>query len=279
LLIEQERGEVIDLRADVHEDPIALARIGIDAVDRHGVEAELVGSIAEALYNLSFSYTWLSLSDTEAGPDPDAALRILEEALMLFERADDQAGIAKTLWGIATSEFWMRRLADAKAHTELAMKHARELDDAFLIGWTLYLEGVIGLALGELDRAGAPLAEALSMFTESNDVSAYTLVLDALAALALSSGDLERAARISGAVAELEARSGTGLNRINRTVIGFDPQLLKQDAALRESWAEGGAMDSADIVTYALEFAETRPHEPSPGRRVGRAPEEASSRG
>jgi predicted ATPase/DNA-binding CsgD family transcriptional regulator len=271
------------LRAEAYEAAGGLAYWQADAITTRQMYEEVLAirrglgddaAIAEALYNLSFSYTWLSLSDSAARPDPDAALRILEEALMLFERTDDQAGIAKTLWGIATSEFWMRRLEDAKAHAELAMKHARALDDAFLIGWTLYLDGVIGLALGDLDRAPAPLAEALSMFTESNDVSAYTLVLDALAALALSSGDRERAARISGAVAELEARSGTGLNRINRTIIGFDPQVLRQDAALRERWVEGAAMDSADIVTYALDFAETRSRVPAPGRRVGRVPDE-----
>lgn len=116
----------------------------------------------------------------------------------------------------------------------------------------LYTEGLVALGLGELERVRGPLAEALRMFTESNDVSAYTLVLDAFAALAVRTGDHERAARISGAVAELEARSGTGLNRVNRPISGFDPDELRRDPALREAWAEGAAMESGEIVAYAL---------------------------
>ena len=211
-----------------------------------------VRTIADALYNLSFSLTWLSLSDSAARPEPEAALRILEEALELFTRVDDQAGVAKTLWGIATSETWMGRLPEAKQHVAQASDLIRRLDDSFLMPWVLYLEGLVALGLNEVERAGPALEEALTLFRASNDVSAYALVLDALAAHAVRAGDRQRAARLSGAVAELEATSGTGLNRVNRGVMGFDPDELRQDPELDEAWAAGAAADGAEVVAYAL---------------------------
>jgi predicted ATPase/class 3 adenylate cyclase len=249
------------LRADALEAAGGLAYWQADASTTRAMYEQVLSirreqgdpiGIAEALYNLSFSYTWLSLSDADAKPNPDAALRLLDEARELFEAVDDRSGLAKTLWGIGTSEFWMRRLEDAKFHTHEAERHARALDDSFLIPWVLYLDAVIALGLGELDRVHPALTEALTRFSESNDVSAYTLVLDAFAALADRRGDPERAARISGGVAELEARSGTGLNRINRKIIGFDPEALRGDPALTDAWDDGVRMDGSELSAYAL---------------------------
>jgi predicted ATPase/class 3 adenylate cyclase len=228
---------------DMYEQVLAIRR-----------EQDDPAAVAEALYNLSFSHTWLSLSDSAAKPDPDAALRLLEEALDIFERAGDRSGVAKTLWGIGTSEFWMQRLPEAKLHTNQSLVLARELEDAFLTPWVLYLDAVVELALGELDRVAPSLGEALVTFQQANDVSAYALVLDAFAALAVRAGDRERAARVSGAVAELEARSGTGLNRINRAVIGFDPTELRTDPTLAEAWEEGAAMDPDELAVQLQDY-------------------------
>jgi len=162
--------------------------------------------------------------------------------------------VAKTLWGIGTSEFWMRRLPEAKLHTSQSLVLARELEDAFLTPWVLYLDAVVALALGELDRVAPSLREALVTFQQANDVSAYALVLDAFAALAVRAGDRERAARVSGAVAELEARSGTGLNRVNRAIIGFDPTELSADPALQDAWSDGTAMDPEELAAQLQEY-------------------------
>ena len=80
----------------------------------------------------------------------------------------------------------------------------------------------------------------------------YTLVIDAVALLALRNGDRDRAARLSAAVASLERTSGTGLNQWNREVLGFFPAELKADPALADSWAAGEAMTADEAVAYAL---------------------------
>jgi hypothetical protein len=71
--------------------------------------------------------------------------------------------------------------------------------------------------------------------------------------IAWREGDLERAARISGAVSQLERASGTALNLWNRAVLGFVPGELQADPALAQAWAEGVEMSAAEAVAYALE--------------------------
>ena len=116
------------------------------------------------------------------------------------------------------------------------------IDDRFMIGWVEYTLGLAALSEDAVER-GTPehraearrwLLQALEIFAEAQDVSGYTLVLDALALLALRNGDRERAARLSAAVANLERTSGTGLNQWNRDVLGFVPGELKADPALAE---------------------------------------------
>ena len=68
----------------------------------------------------------------------------------------------------------------------------------------------------------------------------------------MRSGDSLRAARLSGAVSNLERTSGTGLNLWNREVLGFDPQTLRSDPALADAWAAGEVMTAQEAVAYAL---------------------------
>jgi hypothetical protein len=129
-----------------------------------------------------------------------------------------------------------------------------------MVGWVEYTFGLAALSQDAVDR-GTPehlaearrgLLRALEIFAEAQDVSGYTLVLDAVALLALRNGDRDRAARLSAAVANLERTSGTGLNQWNREVLGFFPDELKADPALADAWAAGEAMTAGEAVAYAL---------------------------
>jgi hypothetical protein len=156
--------------------------------------------------------------------------------------------------------YGLGRVEDARRHARDAMAVFEAVDDRFMLGWSSYT-----LALAELsdfyaggDRTTLPearrwLNQALDIFTDAQDISGYTLVLDALALAAYYEGDLSRAARLSGAVATLERTSGTGLNLFNREVLGFDPQDLRADTSLAGDWAAGEAMTTDEAVAYALD--------------------------
>jgi tetratricopeptide (TPR) repeat protein len=216
------------------------------------------GGLAEALYGISFTWSIRGLLDTG---NADRALASINEARELFREIGDDAGVGRCEWALANVAWGTGRLEDATRHGLEALAVFEAIDDRFMTGWTTYT-----LALGELTRLAADpraperaasarrwLVQALEIFAEAQDVSGYTLVLDALAALALREGDRERAARLSAAVANLERSSGTGLNQWNRELLSFVPTELEADPALKDAWALGEAMTADEAVAYALE--------------------------
>jgi predicted ATPase/class 3 adenylate cyclase len=223
--------------------------------------------LAEALYGVSF--TWTVSRGPLDEPTVRFAVEAINEALELFRQVGDDAGVGRCEWALANVEWGAGHLLEAREHALQALGVFERIDDRFMVGWSNYTlglgeisEDVVGGGMPE-HRAQARrwLQKALGIFAESQDVSGYTLVLDGLAAVALRGGDRERAARLSGAVANLERISGTGLNPWNRESIRFDPAVLREDPALADAWAAGEAMSAADAVAYALEESTAQPAE------------------
>jgi hypothetical protein len=153
-----------------------------------------------------------------------------------------------------------RDVTTARTHAIRALETFASIDDRFNYGWASYTLGLAALSELEAEmsdeqirEARQRLAEALRIFDEAQDVTGYSLVLDAYALLALQEGDRPRAARLSGAVATLERSSGTGLNSWNRGVLQFDPSALRDDPALTEAWAAGEKLSPSEAAAYALE--------------------------
>ena len=216
--------------------------------------------LAEAEYGISFTWAVIELKA------PDAAGRATEHvqrALEIYTELDDAPGIGRCEWALA-NVLWGAgdKVEEALVRAQHAYEVFDSIHDDFNRGWASYTLG-LGL-LTRFDQAGGPgelelamrrFAESLRIFDEAQDVTGYSLVLDAFAMTAIRSGDRERAARLSGAVSSVEKLSGTGLNLWNRGVLGFDPETLRDDPALAEAWAEGAAMTTGEAVTYALEVA------------------------
>ena len=214
--------------------------------------------LAEALYGISFTWSVRGLLEERSD---ERARRYIREARDLFREIGDDAGVGRCEWALANVAWGTGKFAEAKRHGREALDVLEAVDDRFMIGWVNYT-----LALGELsEQLVAPgasehlvearrlLRQALDIFAEAQDISGYTLVLDAVAVLALHEGDRDRAARLSGAVASLERTSGTGLNQWNRDVLQFRPAELKADPSLAEAWAAGERMTADQAVAFARE--------------------------
>ena len=227
-----------------------------------------LGLLAEAYYNLSFPVGFYGF-DKPPGSG-DESLELIAEAMRIFKDLGDRAGVAKAEWAYLTVGWRDRQFETARLHGEAAVPLFRELGDQFMLAWSLYDLGEIDVAEGGLQIARERLAEALRIFVDAGDVSGYTLVLDAFAALCMAMGDLERAARISGAVDNLERLTGAGLNPLNRTIIGYDPSALRDRPELRAAWDEGARMEIQDVIAYALETEV--PEGVAPQTGVGSAP-------
>ena len=214
--------------------------------------------LAEALYGISFTWSIRGLLEDD---NADRARAYVNEARDIFREIGDDAGVGRCEWALANVAWGTGRLEESVRHGREALAALEAVDDRFMVGWVEYTLGLAALSEDAVKR-GTPehlvearrgLLRALEIFAEAQDVSGYTLVLDAVALLALRNGDRDRAARLSAAVAKLERTSGTGLNQWNRDVLVFFPGELKADPALADAWAAGEAMTADEAVAYALE--------------------------
>jgi predicted ATPase/class 3 adenylate cyclase len=206
---------------------------------------------ANARYNLSFAFMY----GTE-GPTPERARSEARHALEIYRAIGDRAGEARTLWALSNID-WATGVEislEAMDYAERALSAFREINDQFQIGWATYTVALFQLRDRRLDEAATGLAEALDVFAAAGDVSGYVLVIDAIALLAWLSGDAPTAARLSGAVVELERRSGTGLNPVNRETMGWHPDKLRSSPETADEWNAGLLMTAADAVDVARRF-------------------------
>ena len=262
-------GEHPEARAAALSAAAGLAYwIGDDERSRGWYEEEIEArralgdrrGLAEALYGISF--TW-SVRDVVAPADARRASDYVAAALAIFEELGDEHGVGRSQWALANAAYSNGDVEGARATARAALTILERLDDRFMVGWVSYTLALADLSekrilAGErtpelLASARGWLQRSLRIFAEAQDVSGYTLVLDALAMEAWRAGDLERAALLSGAVDHLERTSGTGLNLWNRTILGFEPQRLRDDPRLQAAWDDGAELTADEAVRIGLE--------------------------
>jgi predicted ATPase/class 3 adenylate cyclase len=215
---------------------------------------------AWTLYSLAFTDTyWGNIAERRFTPERlDLAAVRMREAIEIYRELGDRLGMAQALWGeanvvwtqnppLGSPEFHRAQEAAGEALTIFQEAH-----DTFMTGWCTYTLGLLDLRTGDLPMAHDRLTTSLGIFRDAGDVTGYVLVLDALAIHAERTGDLDRAARLSGAVSRLERRTGTGLNPPNRIALGFDPEPLRDGAETSAAWEEGTRMTAEEAVAYAL---------------------------
>jgi predicted ATPase/class 3 adenylate cyclase len=258
---------VRDVRADALDAAAGLAYwTGDNERSRvlYGEEIELrralddMPGLAEALYGTSFTWSTTNLGDPE---NVRAATLNLDQALALFRKLDDQAGIARSEWALGNILWGNGDAQGARAHTTHALELFEAAGNWFMTGWASYTLGLVALsddqaAGGSAERrseAGERFKHAARIFRDAHDVTGYTLVLDGLAVVANRDGDRDRAARLLGAVAALERSSGTGLAPWNRGVLEFDAEALLADPSLDAAYRWGQGLDAEQAVAYALD--------------------------
>jgi predicted ATPase/class 3 adenylate cyclase len=196
----------------------------------HGEDA----AVANALWNLSFTYS-------VTGADPETARRLVEESLALYRRAGDREGTARALFALGNVWYFQGRLEPARKAYAESLALERELTDGFSLGWALYMLALAEQGLGDGAEAARLYREAFEVFSGAGDVSAGIMCLNALADVAWADNDLMRAARMAGAAAALEAKTGAALASfaVRQEHREGLPELRK---IAPEAWAEGEAL-------------------------------------
>jgi predicted ATPase/class 3 adenylate cyclase len=206
--------------------------------------------IAEALYNLSFAFSYVARQGQEPS-EIDRARELQEQALELFRQTGNRSGEGRALWALGTTALAQRDFPTLERSGTEAEPIFRELEDPYYLGWSLWSIVVGRVALGRLDEARARAREALQLFADADDVSGYATLLDVAAVIAFREGDRLRAARLSGAVEELARVSG--LDAFDRTILDFDADALASAPDTQAAWQEGAAMERSAVIAYALE--------------------------
>src|ERR1700704_4102454 len=135
---------------------------------------------------------------------------LAQEAVEIYRRLGDEAGIGRALWGLANSYYFFRDFAGGVDIAREALEIFRRVGDRFMIGWSLYILATYNMQLDRTAVRGG-LEEALPLFTEIEDKSSYALIFDAFGALDWAEGDVNRAVRLHGYASATESLTGTGL--------------------------------------------------------------------
>lgn len=207
--------------------------------------------IAEALYNLSFAFSYVGRYRGE--PDIDRARELQEQALELFRQTGNRSGEGRALWALGTTAFAQHDFPTVERSGTQAEPIFRELGDPYYLGWSLWSIAVGRIAVGRVDEARAPAREALQLFAQAEDVSGYAGMLDAAAVIAFREGDRLRAARLSGGVDAIARTSGLDARTFGRGLLDFDADALASAPDTGPAWQEGAAMEPSALIAYALE--------------------------
>lgn len=235
-----------------------LVGFRIHALARMGRTGEAIADGAEALRRATDS------SALQAVPAIELALMVAHLIHGDHHAAEDRARRLlemPQLHTLALARETLARIALARGDAREACEHAHELQTlARRSGSTRqqmlshYLSGCAALIADDRDRAREPLHAALELCAEHRLDRDAADVLDALALLDATSGEIERAARQAAAAASARTR----LSCV--TTPGIDARLQTVRAHIasgdradcwQAAWREGRALGLADAIAYA----------------------------
>jgi predicted ATPase/class 3 adenylate cyclase len=218
-------------------EPYARA---VELLRESGTDQELAG----ALYNLSFPVGYLKSNDE--------AEEVLSEALEIYEQLGDPVGVGRVHWGLGNNASYREDWVQALDHFKTAEDYLDGGDAPFDLGWTWFMQGWVGLRLGDSDLALHPTKRSLELFVDVRDTSALLLVLESLAGVALHLGDPVRAARLHGAANGLRLETGVQIQDVDiNRYQELEDIMDAEDEVIQAAYAEGLEMSLDEAIEHA----------------------------
>jgi predicted ATPase/DNA-binding SARP family transcriptional activator len=121
----------------------------------------------------------------------DEAHRYCQQAAFLAREQADRRMEVKALSFMASVEVYRANAAEVRRHGDRAVDLARAVGDPYLLARTLMARGLTQAHVGEPERGGPDLAEALTLFQGLHDGLGAREVRLARAEVALAAGDTE----------------------------------------------------------------------------------------
>ena len=139
--------------------------------------------------------------------------------------------------------------------------------------WSLWALGVAAWRRGDLDRATGLQQQSLRLRARRNDRMGPTFCVEALAWIAASRHQYERAAVLLGAATGLWQSMGTSLDGYQH-LAGYQRDCERQarqalgEAAFQAAYHRGLQLPAADVLAYALQQPPEKPPEKPPAPAV-----------
>jgi predicted ATPase len=180
----------------------------------------------------------------------------LEESARIFTQRGDRLGLARSYAERGMSALLQGHLADAIGLLERSVALSRETSNNFILPAALFYLGMARCFAGELDLALAALAESLDHREHNGDKLGLSLTLLGFAAVAHRQGQLDRAARLSGAALMLQAAQHITMAPTVQVIYEREIQTVRDQldpTTFATAFTDGQTMSAAMAVAYARE--------------------------
>lgn len=216
------------------------------------------GEIANALYN-----HWFARRPTAGVADWAALLAaddrdLLDEALAIWTRLGDEAGVAKALWGLGEHYAYREDFSRAEDASTRALEIFERLGDRFWIAWARFTRSFARAMSGAVRASAEDYAVCLREFRASRDVSGLVLTMAAMASLLLDAGRDEDAYALGAAAERATAETGLHLASLWPSQSVRVPDLEHAEGPLRaaadrgRAWTREEALDEAIVIADEL---------------------------
>lgn len=200
--------------------------------------------ISEALYNLSFPLMYSG--------DIDGAEECLRESLRLSERIERKIGVGRAYWGLGEIAVFRQQWPEVVDWNKRAAEEFLALDAPFDLGWSWFMVAHGHAKENQSDAAEPYLERTLEIFAATTDLSALTLIFEALSLAALRREDRARAARLIGAAHRLKADTGVAITELDVNQFPEMVEFLNQRSDSDETaYQEGYGCTVEETVAYA----------------------------
>lgn len=198
------------------------------------------------------------------------AIEIWEQCVQLARRIDYPEALVRALGNLGAAWLYLGDLERTTTSQMEALAIAQDAGMINMVGAIYSNLGNVANRQGETERATAYLREALTLNVTMNDPRQIAVALERFAAVAVTDGRMDRAARLLGAAHRIRARLGSIAASAEREETERTAGASRRALGAGD-WSTlfdaGAALTIEEAVAYALEDGRISSTETAPYRR------------
>uniref|UniRef100_UPI003752161A ATP-binding protein n=1 Tax=Armatimonas sp. TaxID=1872638 RepID=UPI003752161A len=258
LAISRELGDLLAVAKTL----VRLSCVAFDDGDMHTGEA--FDQDALAIYqNLGNRYgiaicQWrLSRFLSERG-DHQAKMELIMDCLSVFREFGDQRSIALILINLGNDALNQQDFSSAREYLEESLKTFQKIGDRRGTASALISLATMAQGQGDTTAAREHCRQSLAIFRKLGNPANTTITIARLSAIVADLGEKIRAARLWGAVEQLDEQAGykllgSAIREYHKQQAAQTREVLADNKTFDRAWQEGRAMTMEQAVAYALE--------------------------